>query len=166
MASADEPEVTEEAPEAIPSQSFTATFIGDPDTKLGVMPGKSDPPDTDNQKAWWDAFQLILQGFHAATQTLSDNYQHACVEVQGIVQRSLRKSTAIDRTFVLWARLHPPVGPGHTPCHGLYGRKCGEAGMPTARGSESREADYGGSVRPTYRRRLQISLQWYQRLTC
>ena len=59
-----------------------------------------DPTDTDDEKARQDAFQLIMQGFHAATCTLCDEYQEACKEVQTIIQRSLRKSTAIDRTFV------------------------------------------------------------------
>ena len=60
----------------------------------------ADPADTDDEKVRWDAFQLIMQGFHAATHTLSDGYQQACKEVQNIVQRSMKKSTAIDRTFV------------------------------------------------------------------
>ena len=60
----------------------------------------ADPADTDDEKACRDAFQLIMQGFHAATRTLSDGYQEACKEVQTIVRRSLRKSTAIDCTFV------------------------------------------------------------------
>ena len=59
-----------------------------------------DPADTDNEKACRDAFQLIMQGFHAATRTLSDGYQQACKEVQNIVQRSMKKSTAMDCTFV------------------------------------------------------------------
>ena len=59
-----------------------------------------DPADTDDEKACWDAFQLIMQGFHAATHTLSDKYQQACKEVQNIVRRSMKKSTAIDCTFV------------------------------------------------------------------
>ena len=58
------------------------------------------PADTDDEKARRDTFQLIMQGFHAATRTLSDRYQQACKEVQTIVQRSLRKSAAIDHTFV------------------------------------------------------------------
>ena len=41
-----------------------------------------------------------MQGFHAATRTLSDEYQEACKEVQTIVQKSLRNYTTIDRTFV------------------------------------------------------------------
>ena len=56
--------------------------------------------DTDDEKAHRDAFHLIMQGFHTMTRTLSDEYQQACMEVQSIVQKSLRKSTAIDRTFV------------------------------------------------------------------
>ena len=63
-----------------------------------------DPADTDDEKACWDAFQLIMQGFHAATRTLSDSYQQACKEVQNIVLRSMGKSTAMDRTFV-WGAL-------------------------------------------------------------
>ena len=34
-----------------------------------------DPADTDDEKACQDAFQLIMQGFHATTRTLSDGYQ-------------------------------------------------------------------------------------------
>ena len=60
----------------------------------------ADPADTDDEKARWDAFQLIMQGFRATTHTLSNGYQQACKEVQTIVRRSLKKSTAIDRTFV------------------------------------------------------------------
>ena len=59
-----------------------------------------DPADIDDEKACQDAFQLIMQGFHAATRTLSDSYQQACKEVQNIVRRSMKKSTAMDHTFV------------------------------------------------------------------
>ena len=64
----------------------------------------ADPADTDDEKARWDAFQLIMQGFHAATRTLSNSYQQACKEVQNIVRRSMKKSTAMDCTFV-WGAL-------------------------------------------------------------
>ena len=64
------------------------------------VPLPADPADMDDEKARRDAFQLIMQGFHAATRTLSDKYQKTCKEVQTIVQRSLRKSTAMDHTFV------------------------------------------------------------------
>ena len=63
-----------------------------------------DPADTDDEKACWDAFQLIMQGFHATTCTLSNSYQQACKEVQNIVWRSMKKSTVMDRTFV-WGAL-------------------------------------------------------------
>ena len=63
-----------------------------------------DPAGTDDEKALWDAFQLIMQGFHAATCTLSDSYQQVCKEVQNIVQRSIRKSTVMDHMFV-WGAL-------------------------------------------------------------
>ena len=64
----------------------------------------ADPADTDDEKARWDAFQLIMQGFHTATHILSNEYQEACKEVQTIVRKSLRKSTAVDHTFV-WGAL-------------------------------------------------------------
>ena len=60
----------------------------------------ANPGDTDDEKAHWDAFQLIMQGFHTATCTFSDKYQEACKEVQTIVGKFLRKSTTIDHTFV------------------------------------------------------------------
>ena len=60
----------------------------------------ANPADTDDEKAHWDAFQLIMQGFHTATRTLSFEYQEACKEVQTIVRKSLRKSIAVDHTFV------------------------------------------------------------------
>ena len=75
----------------------------------------ADPADTDDEKACWDTFQLIMRGFHAATCTLSNEYQQACKEVQTIVRRSLRKSTTLDRTFV-WgasAAIHQRVKAVH-----------------------------------------------------
>ena len=78
----------------------------------------ANPADTDDEKARPDAFQLIMQGFHTATCTLSDSYQQACKEVQTIVWRSLRKSNTIDHTFVWgasaafrqWVRaVHPAI---------------------------------------------------------
>ena len=72
------------------TMAANASLLADPD----------DPGDTDDEKAHREAFQLIMQGFSTATHTLSDVYQRACKEVQIIVQRSLRKSTAEDHTFV------------------------------------------------------------------
>ena len=64
------------------------------------VPLLGDPADMEDEKACRGAFQLIMEGFHTATRTLSGRYQEACKEVQTIVWRSLRKSTAMDRTFV------------------------------------------------------------------
>ena len=60
-----------------------ATVTG-PAVNLAVAPEAPllvDPADTDDEKARRDAFQLIMQGFHTATRTLSDGYQQACKEV-------------------------------------------------------------------------------------
>ena len=42
----------------------------------------------------------IMWGLHAATQTLSDRYQWACLEVQGLVKQSLDLTTEKDHKFV------------------------------------------------------------------
>ena len=78
-------------------------MVTSPAVNLMVAPEApllADPADTDDEKACRDAFQLIMQGFHTATRTFSDEYQEACKEVQTIVRKSLRKSTTIDCTFV------------------------------------------------------------------
>ena len=77
--------------------------ITSPDVNLAVAPEApllADPADTDDEKAHRDAFQLIMQGFHTATRSFSDEYQEACKEVQTIIQKSLRKSTTVIHTFV------------------------------------------------------------------
>ena len=106
---------------------------------LGI-PLLGDPADTDDEKAHQDTFQLIMQGFHATTHTLSDEYQEACKEVQTIIRRSLRKSTAIDRTFV-WGAL---VGEGCASGHGLHGEELGGAVTPTAGSPSGWERSHGG----------------------
>ena len=63
-------------------QGATVTGLA---VNLAVVPEAlllADLADTDDEKARRDAFQLIMQGFHAATCTLSDEYQEACKEVQ------------------------------------------------------------------------------------
>ena len=73
-----------------------ASLLVDPDDA-------TDPANTNDEKAHREAFQLIMQGFSTATHTLWDEYQWACKEVQTIVRKSLRTSTALDRTFVCGA---------------------------------------------------------------
>ena len=78
-----------------------------------------------------------MQGFQTGTQTLSDEYQQACVEVQNIIWKSLKKFTTIDHTFV-WGDLgcHPLVGEGCAPSNGLHGKEHGGAVTLTGGGSE------------------------------
>ena len=62
------------------------------DVNLVVTPEApllADLADTDDEKAHQDAFQLIMQGFHTATRTFSDEYQETCKEVQSIVWKSI-----------------------------------------------------------------------------
>ena len=87
-----------------PGQGPTITSPG---VNLVVAPEVSllaSPANKDDEKACRDAFQLIMQGFHTTTRTLSDEYQQACKEVQTIIWKTLRKSTAMDHTFV-WGAL-------------------------------------------------------------
>ena len=65
-----------------PGQGPTTTSLG---VNLVVAPEVSllaSPANTDDEKACWDAFQLIMQDFNTTTCTLSDEYQQACKEVQ------------------------------------------------------------------------------------
>ena len=80
-----------------PRPAATNTATG-PDAALKVAseatdptetPLLGDPADTNDEKAHWDAFQLLMQGFYSATHTLSNSYQDACREVQTIVRRAL-----------------------------------------------------------------------------
>ena len=47
-----------------------------------------------------EPYEVILQGFRTITQTLSAAYRAASDEIQIIIQKSLAKTTAEDRTFV------------------------------------------------------------------
>ena len=82
MASADELLGNSGAEDATRAGLETSSAT-DPDINLVVVPAvplMGDPTaDTDDEKACWDAYQLILQGFHTVTQTLSDSYQQVCV---------------------------------------------------------------------------------------
>ena len=59
-----------------------------------------DNDDTDEKKVRLDAYKGVMWGLHVASHTLSEGYQWACLEVQGLVNQSLNLSTARDRTFV------------------------------------------------------------------
>ena len=103
MASADELLGNSRAEDATRAGLETSSAT-DPDINLVVVPAvplMGDlRADTDDEKACWDAYQLILQGFNTATQTLSDSYQQVFVEVQNLVRKSLKKSTINDCTFI------------------------------------------------------------------
>ena len=75
---------------------IVASEVADP----WETPLLGDPADTDDEKARWDAFQLLMHGFYTATHTLLDSYQDACREVQTIVWRALQKAMAVDHTFM------------------------------------------------------------------
>ena len=102
-----------------------------------------DPADTDDEKAWWDAFQLIMQGFHAATCTLSDHYQLACKEVEYCTE--VHEEVHCNRPYICVGGLghHTLMGVGHTASHELYGRVFGGAGTLAAGSPASWKGGYG-----------------------
>ena len=55
---------------------------------------------TDEEKIWLDAYQGVMWGLHTASHMLSDGYQQACLEVQGLISQSLDHSTQKDHKFV------------------------------------------------------------------
>ena len=59
-----------------------------------------DNDDTDEEKIQLDAYKGVMWGLHAASHTLSEGYQWACLEVQGLVNQSLNLSTKKDCRFV------------------------------------------------------------------
>ena len=59
-----------------------------------------DNDDTNEEKARLDAYKGVMRGLHKASHTLSEGYQWACLEVQGLVNQSLSLSTEKDCRFV------------------------------------------------------------------
>ena len=59
-----------------------------------------DNDDTNEEKAQLDAYKDVMQGLHEASHTLSEGYQRACLEVQGLVNQSLSLSTEKDCSFI------------------------------------------------------------------
>ena len=59
-----------------------------------------DNDDTNEEKARLDAYKGVMQGLHEASHTLSEGYQQACLEVQGLVNQSLSLSTEKDHRFM------------------------------------------------------------------
>ena len=59
-----------------------------------------DNGDTDKEKAWLDTYKGVMWSLHKASHTLSERYQQACLEVQGLVNQSLSLSTEKDRRFI------------------------------------------------------------------
>ena len=56
--------------------------------------------DTDKAKVQLDAYKSVVRGLHEVSHTLSEGYQQACLEVQGLVNQSLSISTEKDCRFI------------------------------------------------------------------
>ena len=73
--------------------------------------------DTDEEKARLDTYKRVMRGLHEVSHTLSEGYQRACLEVQGLVNQSLSLSTEKDHRFVAeastalsrWVKVVQPV---------------------------------------------------------
>ena len=75
------------------------------ETQEGAQPGDNqmgagDGEQPEKLEEPLEPYQIILQGFRTVSQTLSAAFGAASSEIQTLVQKSLAKATAEDRTFV------------------------------------------------------------------
>ena len=75
------------------------------ETHKGAQPGDdqmeaADGEEPEEPEEPLEPYQIILQGFRTVSQTLSAAYGATSSEIQTLVQKSLAKATAEDRTFV------------------------------------------------------------------
>ena len=82
------------APVLIPDEAQEGAQLGD--DQMGA--GDDEEPQEPEEPL--EPYQIVLQGFRTVSQTLSVAYGAASAEIQIIIQKSLAKTTAEDRTFI------------------------------------------------------------------
>ena len=105
--------------------------------------------DTDEEKARLDAYKGVMRGLHKASHTLSEGYQWACLEVQGLVNQSLSLSTEKDRMFMAEAStaLHRWVK-AVQPTIDCHGKSVAEQSHLLEDAPEGRYGDHEGDPGP------------------
>ena len=89
------------SPEAVEMWALTSLAIAITMAQIQEATATSDDnDDTDKEKARLDAYKGVMRGLHEASHTLSEGYQRACLEVQGLFNQFLSLSTEKDRRFV------------------------------------------------------------------
>ena len=78
-------------PVLVPDETQEGAQLGDDQMEVGNDKEPQEPQ---------EPYQIVLQGFRTVSQTLSAAYGATSAEIQIIVQKSLAKTTAEDRTFV------------------------------------------------------------------
>ena len=123
----------------------TALIVALEAAGLPETPLLGNPADRDVEKACWDAFQLLMQGFYMVTRTLLNSYQDACREVETIVQKVLQRSHGCRPYFCVGGFCcYSPLGEEGSTHHGLHGRKSRGTDMAAAKGAGGREGGYRG----------------------
>ena len=83
---------------ADPEPTPDETQEGGPPRDDQVETGDGEEPDEPEEPR--EPYQIVLQGFRTVSQTLSAAYGATSSEIQTIIQKSLAKASAEDRTFV------------------------------------------------------------------
>ena len=81
-------------PKLTPDETQEGVPLGDNQVETG------DGKEPEEPKEPREPYQIVLQGFWTISQTLSVAYGAASSKIQTVVQKSLAKATAEDRTFV------------------------------------------------------------------
>ena len=81
-------------PMQIPDEAQEGAQLGDDQVEAGDDEEPQEPEEP------LEPYQIVLQGFRTISQTLSAAYGATSAEIQIIVQKSLVKTTAEDRTFI------------------------------------------------------------------
>ena len=88
------------SPRPAPGEVPEEAQMGDDQTGAGDAEDTQDPEEPREPGEPLEPYEIMLQGFCTVTKTLSAAYGAACDEIQAIIQKSLAKTTAKDRTFV------------------------------------------------------------------
>ena len=81
-------------PKLTPDETQEGVLLGDDQVETG---DGEEPEEPEEPR---EPYQIVLQGFWTISQTLSVAYGAASSKIQTVVQKSLAKATAEDRTFV------------------------------------------------------------------
>ena len=110
------------------------------EAQLGDNQGKAGDEEPQESLEPLEPYQVVLQGFWTISQSLSAAYAATSAEVQILVQKSLAKTTADDRTLRMGSlRGHPPMDRLHQAGNGLFRGKHQGTNLTTGGSSAGRK---------------------------